>query len=194
MLKQLYSFMLEHAFSHFKNTCIHIMSGFSLNALWKNSVRAYWSVHVGREVSLPLLVQPIKKNFIPIDFKLGTLIHIIDSYCHRCLWEPVAWYWLGWRESPLAHSVEHWSRKPKDPNSNHGGCSTIFHNCICICDNGAPTWIRCFFVWQNIPCQTCKSVTDPPISRTKFLVEGKYITGVCTNQLFDTDSAGGNPL
>ena len=35
------------------------------------------------------------------------------SICHRCLYEPVAWYWLGWRESPLAHSVEHWSRKQR---------------------------------------------------------------------------------
>ena len=89
------------------------------------------------------------------------MIHLYDTYiissdakwpcqCHRCLCEPVAWYWLGWRESPSAQSVEHWSRKPNDPSSNPGGCGTIFHNCIGICDNGAPTWIRCFFVWQNI--------------------------------------------
>ena len=71
------------------------------------------------------------------------------SPCHRCLYEPVAWYWLGWREFPLAQSVEHWSHKPKDPSSNPGGCNRIFHNCICICDNGAPTWIRCSFVWQK---------------------------------------------
>ena len=35
------------------------------------------------------------------------------------------------------------------------GGGNMFQNCICICDNGAPRWIRCFFVWQNIPCQTC---------------------------------------
>ena len=35
------------------------------------------------------------------------------SLCHRCLYEPVAWYWLGWRESPLAQSVEHWSRNKR---------------------------------------------------------------------------------
>ena len=28
---------------------------------------------------------------------------------------PVAWYWLGLRESTLAHSVEHWSFFPKGP-------------------------------------------------------------------------------
>ena len=54
--------------------------------------------------------------------------------CHRCLYKPVTWYWLGWRESPLAQSVEHWSHKPKDPSSNPGGCNKIFHNCVCICD------------------------------------------------------------
>ena len=56
------------------------------------------------------------------------------TLCHRCLYEPVAWYWLGWRESPLAQSVEHWSHKPKDLSSNPSGCNTIFHSCICICD------------------------------------------------------------
>ena len=50
------------------------------------------------------------------------------------------------------------------------------------------------FVWQNIPCQPCKSATEPPISRTRFLVVEEYVTGVCTNQLLDTDSAGGNVL
>ena len=44
---------------------------------------------------------------------------------HRYLCKPVAWYWLGWRESPLAYSVTHWSRKPKDPSSNPGGCSSV---------------------------------------------------------------------
>ena len=24
-----------------------------------------------------------------------------------------------------------------------------FHNCNCICDNGGPMWIRCFFMWQK---------------------------------------------
>ena len=55
-------------------------------------------------------------------------------------------------------------------------------------------------VAKIIPCQTCKSVTEPPISRTRFFMEGDYVTGVCTNQWLDTDSAGGvgggggNPL
>ena len=124
-------------------------------------------------------------NDNPLLIKLCTELDLLPNFerfpynicdrcgmCHRCLYETVAWYWLGWRESPLAQSVEHWSRKPKDPSSNPGGCSANFHNCICICDNGAPTWIRCLFVWQNIPCQTCKSATEPPISRTRFLVEG----------------------
>ena len=42
----------------------------------------------------------------------------------------------GWRESPLAHSVEHWPRKPKGPEFESRRCNTIFHYCISICDNG----------------------------------------------------------
>ena len=114
--------------------------------------------------------------------------------CHRCLYDPVARLeGILWPD-PLAHSVEHWSRKPKDQSSNHGGCNTIFHNCICICDNGLQRGFGVSLCGKTVPRQTCKSATEHPISRTRFLADGEYVTCVYTNQLLDTDSAGGNPL
>ena len=103
-----------------------------------------WSVMKHKKTDIftkPWKIQGVTWQLISSDEKkpltmrrLPRVSFIIRHDCHRCLYEPVAWYWLGWRESPLAQSVEHWSRKPKDPSSNPSGCNTIFHNCICICD------------------------------------------------------------
>ena len=87
------------------------------------------------------------------------------------LCEQVAWYWLGLRESPLAQSVEHLLRKPKQRSSN---C----RECICICYKWRSTWGWVFPMLHKTSSSTFQKCDLTSISRRRFLVEGKYVAPV----------------
>ena len=67
-------------------------------------------------------------NLWCVDNNNKHLITIKRCMCHRCLYEPISWYWLGWRESPFSPFD-----RALDSSSNPDGSNTIFQNCIGIC-------------------------------------------------------------